>query len=333
MSQEELTLSVALSDNERTRPIIHGRAKVQSVKLLITVVHPSEMFWRQLKFGDFDISEMSLASLFIAVARGDRRWVALPIFTMRMFCHTGILVRADRDIRTPSDLKGKRIGVPEYQQTSALWSRGVLQHEFDVHPREIIWFMERGPEKSHGGATGFKPPPGVSLNQIPESTNIGQMLANGELDASLLYLTNHNLVDRSRLDVASIPSIKPLFDDQEAEGRRFFAKTGLYPINHVVVVKRELLERHPWLAINIYHAFIEAKAEAEHEAGEVLKSYFETGLVDPRERANLKADPKPYGFAASQKVLETISQYLHEQSLTDHRMPPAELFARSTLDL
>lgn len=333
MSQEQLTLSIALSDNERTRPVIQGRAKVQSVKLLPTVVHPSEMFWRQLKFADFDISEMSMASLFIAVSRGDRRWVALPIFTTRMFCHTGILIRTDRGIRRPADLKGKRVGVPEYQQTSALWSRGILQHEFGVQPQDITWFMERNPDKSHGGSTGFKPPPGVSLNQIPESTNIGQMLMNGELDAALLYLTSNNLVDRSRVDVSSVPVIKPLFDDPDAEGRRYFAKAGLYPINHAVVVRRELLERHPWLAINIYHAFMDAKKDAEHEAGEVLKPYFETGLMDPKEQAKFKADPKAYGFVASRKVLEKISQFLHEQGLTDRQVPPAELFAASTLDL
>src|SRR5262245_3290360 len=202
MSSELLTLSMALSDNERTRPLSQGRVKVQGVRTLITVVHPSEMFWRQLRFGDFDISEMSLASLFIAFSRGDRRWVALPIFTTRMFCHTGILVRADRGIEAPGDLKGKRIGVPEYQQTSALWSRGILQHEFGVHPRDVTWFMERVPEKSHGGATGFKAPAGVSLSQIPASTNIGTMLLDGELDASLLYLTDRNLVDRSTVEVS-----------------------------------------------------------------------------------------------------------------------------------
>lgn len=333
MSNDELTLSIALSDNERTRPVIQGRHKVQGAKLLPTVVHPSEMFWRQLKFADFDISEMSMASLFIAVARGDKRFVALPIFTTRMFCHTGIIVRSDRGIATPADLKGKRVGVPEYQQTSALWSRGVLQHEFGVHPKDMTWFMERNPDKSHGASTGFKPPPGVSLNQIPVSTNIGEMLVKGELDASLLYLTSNNLVDRSRIDVTSVPVIKTLFDDPDAEGRRFYAKTGLYPINHAVVVRRELLERHPWLAINLFHAFMAAKKEVEAESREVMKSYFETGLLDPKQRKNIEADPKPYGFKSSEKVIETIAQYLHEQGLTERRVFGAELFAPSTLDL
>jgi 4,5-dihydroxyphthalate decarboxylase len=333
MSDERLTLSIALSDNERTRPLIQGRHHVQGARLLITVVHPSEMFWRQLRFGEFDVSEMSMASLFIAVSRGDTTWVALPIFTTRMFCHTGILVRTDRGIRAPADLKGKRVGVPEYQQTSALWSRGILEHEFGVRPRDIVWFMERGAGRSHGGATGFKAPEGVSVNEIAASTNIGQMLVDGELDATLLYFISHNLVDRSRVDLTTCPYVRPLFDDPEAEGRRYFRKTGIYPINHTVVIKRELLERHPWLALNLYHAFVAAKEEVEHEMRETIRSYFETGLIDPAAKLGLAADPKPYGIKSSVKVIETIAQYVHEQGLTDRRVEICELFAPSTLDL
>ena len=118
---DKLTLSIAFSDNERTRPIAQGRHHPQGVNLIPTVVHPSEMFWRQLKYRDFDVSEMSLSSLIIATARGDNSWVALPIYTSRKFFHTNILIRADKGIRTPQDLRGKRVGVPEYQQTAALW--------------------------------------------------------------------------------------------------------------------------------------------------------------------------------------------------------------------
>ncbi len=334
MSQETLTLSLALSDNERTRPIIQGRFQPQGVRLIPTAVHPSEMFWRQLKYADFDISEMSLSSLFIATARGDRRWVALPIYTSRMFFHTNILVRTDRGILKPEDLKGKRVGVPEYQQTAALWSRGILEHEFGVKARDIEWFMERGPDKSHGGATGFKPPEGVRLNQIPPTSNIGEMLSKGELDATLLYLSNRNLVDRSTIDLDAVEEVKPLFRDKEAETRRYFAKTGIFPINHTVVIKRELYERHPWLALNLYHAFMAAKKDVERETAETMQAYFETGLVDVAGRSALQtADPKAYGMKASRKVIETISQYVHEQGLTDRRVAVEELFAPSTLDI
>ena len=330
---ETLTLSIALSDNERTRPLAQGRFQPQGVRLIPTVVHPSEMFWRQLKYRDFDISEMSLSSLFIATARGDRNWVALPIYTSRTFFHTNILVRADRGILRPEDLRGKRVGVPEYQQTAALWSRGILEHEFGVSARDIEWYMERGPDKSHGGATGFRPPEGVRLTQIAPSTNIGEMLVRGELDATLLYLNNRNLVDRSTLDLDTVDVIQPLFKDKQAETRRYFAKTGIYPINHTVVIKRELHERHPWLALNIYQAFVAAKKDVERETADSKQSYFDTGLIDPAGQKALQADPKAYGMKASRKVIETIAGFVHEQGLTDRRVAVEELFAPSTLEI
>lgn len=333
MTIETLTLSMALSDNERTRPIAQGRVKAQGLRLVPTVIHPSEMFWRQLKYADFDVSEMSLSSLFIATARGDKRWVALPIYTSRSFFHTNILVRTDRGIARPEDLRGKRVGVPEYQQTAALWSRGILEHEFGVHARDIEWFMERGPDKSHGNATGFKPPQGVRLNQIPASTNIGEMLSNGELDATLLYLNSRNLVDRSTIDLDAVETVKPLFRDKEAETRRYYAKTGIYPINHTVVIRRELHERHPWIALNLYHAFMAAKHEVERESVAHLRSYVETGLVDTQVEHGLRADPKAYGIKASRPVIETISSYVFEQGLTERRVEVEELFAASTLDV
>src|SRR5499425_1059443 len=137
MTTSLLELSIALSDNERTRPLIEGRVVPQGIKLLPTMVHPSEMFWRQLRFAEFDVSEMSMSSLLIATARGPTPWVALPVFTTREFFHTRILVRVDAGIATPADLKGKRVGVPEFQQTAAIWARGVLENEFGVAPRDM----------------------------------------------------------------------------------------------------------------------------------------------------------------------------------------------------
>ena len=334
MSRETLTLSIALSDNERTRPIIQGRFQPQGVRLLPTAVHPSEMFWRQLKYGDFDVSEMSMSSLIIATARGNCDWVALPIYTSRMFFHTGILVRTDRGIKAPQDLRGKRMGVPEYQQTSALWSRGILEHEFGVKAQEIEWFMERGPGMSHGGATGFKPPPGVRLNQIAPGSNIGEMLVSGELDGTLLYLNNRNLVDRSTIDIDQVEVVKPLFADKQAETKRFFAATGIYPINHAVVIKRALYEQHPWLALNLYHCFMAAKKDVEMEALATNDAYFDTGLMDPAGRQGFsQGDPKAYGMKASRKVIETIAQYVHEQGLTERKVAVEEMFAASTLEV
>jgi 4,5-dihydroxyphthalate decarboxylase len=332
MSDSRLELSIALSDNERTRPLIEGRVVPQGIKLVPTMVHPSEMFWRQLRFAEFDVSEMSMSSLIIATSRGDTRWVAIPVFTMRKFFHTSIIVRNDAGIATAVDLRGKRIGVPEYQQTWAIWARGVLQHEFDVHARDIEWFMERNPDKSHGGATGFAAPAEVRVNQIPPTTNMGEMLVRGELDGALHYLVEKNLVDRSSVDVSAVT--RYLFPDPAAEGRRFYAKTGLFPINHTVVVRRSLLERYPWIALNLYSAFVAAKEGIARYGESYLHWYFESGLLDGGVKHTLaEHDPLAYGFKAARPVLATIAQYVHEQGLSARRVELEEIFAPSTLDV
>src|SRR5712664_927808 len=295
-----LPLSRALSDNPNTRPLIDGAVKAEGLDLTATVLHPSEMFWRQLRFAEFDVSEMSMSSLLISTARGPTPWVALPVFTTREFFHTRILVRADAGIAAPADLRGKRVGVPEYQQT---------------------------------GATGFKPPAGVTVHQIPASTNIGEMLLAGELDATLLYLTDRNLVDRSRIDLSADKRVRPLFPDRAAEGRRYYAKTGIYPINHTVVIRRTLVEKHPWIALNLYSAFMAARTEVLRAGSTALASHFETGVIGEDVRKALATDPMAYGVKATRKVLDTIAQYVHAQGLTDRLVKIEELFAPATLDL
>jgi 4,5-dihydroxyphthalate decarboxylase len=328
-----LPLSIALSNNPNTQPLIDGAVTAEGIDLTVMVVHPSEMFWRQLRFAEFDVSEMSMSSLLISTARGPTPWVALPVYTTREFFHTRILVRTDAGIASPADLRGKRVGVPEYQQTAAIWGRGVLENEFGVPPRDMEFFMERIADKSHGGATGFQPPAGVTVREIPASTNIGEMLISGELDATLLYLADRNLIDRSRLDLSADNRVRPLFPDRAAEGRRYYAKTGIYPVNHTVVIRRSLLERHPWIALNLYSAFAAARAQVLRAGSVALASHFETGVIGEELRKTLAADPMAYGVKATRKVLETIASYVHAQGLTDRLVKIEELFAPATLDL
>ena len=206
-----LRLSIGITNNPRTWPILDGTVKPDGIDLIPSILHPSELFWRQLHFAEFALSEMSVSSFMIVTGLGDQRFVGVPIYTTRRFYHTAILVRRKAGIESPADLKGKRVGVPEYQQTAALWARGVLQHEFGVYPKEMEFWMERTPDKSHGGATGFKPPPGVTVNQIPAEKSIGSMMMAGELDAALHYLSGNNLVDRSRADLINHPDFRYLF--------------------------------------------------------------------------------------------------------------------------
>jgi 4,5-dihydroxyphthalate decarboxylase len=326
-----LQFSIGLTSNPRTWPIIDGQVTPDAIDLVPTVLHPSELFWRQLRFAEFDVAEMSVSSLMMAKSKGDDRFVGIPVFTTRRFFHTGILVRRAAKIETPADLKGKRVGVPEYQQTAALWARGVLQHEFGVAPKDIEFWMERPPSHSHGGATGFVPPPGVTVNRIPLDKNIGSMMLAGELDAVLFYLVDPNLIDRSTADLSNHPDIKTLFPDPLAEGIRYYRKTGLYPINHGMVIKRELAEKHPWAVLNILKAFERANAAANRQRMEHTEYHVETGLLPADARKSLQVPIVSHGIAANRAVLETVAQYSQEQGLTPRLMKLDELFAASAM--
>ena len=327
-----LQLSVGMAANPRTWALFDGRVKPDAIDLVPSPVFASELFWRQLKFADFDVSEMSMSTLMMACAAGDDRWVGLPIFTTRRMFHTTILVRRDSGIDVPADLRGKRVGVPEYQQTAALWTRGALQHEFGVHAGDIDWWMERVPTHSHRGAVGFDAPPGVTINQIPLDKNIGSMMLSGELQAVVHYIVDPNLVDRSTADLWHHPDIRPLFADPVAEGIRYHASTGLLPINHGMVIRREIVERHPWVVLNLLKAFERANDIAERERQEHCAYHVATGMVALGSQEGLRRQLIHHGVQANRLVLETAARFSHEQGLTPRLMTLPELFARSTLD-
>lgn len=327
-------LSAALSENVRTEPIHLGQVRAKGIDLHVTRMHPSEMFWRQLRFREFDFSEMSMSSLLAARGKGDDSWVAIPVFTSRAFYHTGVLVREGAGIEVPADLAGKRVGVPEYQQTAALWARGILSHEFGVDPKDLHWFMERPPEQSHGGAMGFTPPPGIELSYISRDSNIGEMLLNGKLDATLLYIAANNLVDRSRADLSTEGSgVRRLFRDPRAESIRYFEKTGMYPINHCVAIQRQTVERYPWVPLNLFSMFVEAKQVADRLTRNVLTPFVDTGVLEASSSDALNTDLFAYGVKGQRGVLETITTYSFEQGLTPRRLELEEVFHPATLDL
>jgi 4,5-dihydroxyphthalate decarboxylase len=317
-----------------TAPVLDGRVAPEGIDWVCSAVHPSEMFWRQLRFGDFDVSEMSLSSLFISIAQGKREWVAIPVFTTRRFFHTGIVIRAGAGITEPRDLAGKRVGVPEYQQTAAVWSRGALQHEFGVTPDQLHWYMERVSSRSHGGATRFVPPEGVELDYIPAGRTLGEMLADGELDAALVYIASRNLVDRTRSAASEIPEVRPLFADPAAEGLRYYRKTGLLPVNHCVVVRKEIADAHPWVTLNIYSAFLRAKELVTEQAARLIGPWCQVGaLPADAARAIRGVDPQPYGVQCQPEVFQALSSYQLEQGLAPRRVSYEEAFAGNTLDL
>jgi 4,5-dihydroxyphthalate decarboxylase len=328
----KLQLSLAIASNPRSWPILDGTVAPDGIDLVPTILHPSEMFWRQLKFADFDVSEMSFSSLMMARAGGDDRWVGLPIFTTRKMFHTEILVRKDAKIDTPAQLKGKRVGVPEYQQTAALWTRGILQHEFGVAPNEMEHWMERVPSHSHAGAVSFKAPPGVTIHQIPPEKSIGSMMASGELEAVVHYIRKSNLVDRSTVDLENHPDVKFTFPDPRAEGVRYYRKTGIHPINHGMVIRREIAEKHPWAVLNLLKAFEAAAEIANEQRMEHVEYHIACGAI-PQEAGNALREPVlRHGVKANRHILEAAAQYSVEQGLTPRLMKLDEVFAKSTMD-
>ncbi len=334
-----IKLSFISGSNERVEPLLDGTVQPEGVELLVTHSDPSETFWRQLKFQEFEISEMSLSSYLIAKSRGFDM-IALPVFPSRRFMHTQMSYHVDSGVKTPRDLVGKRIGVGEYQQTAALWDRGVLEHDFGVSQYKVHWYMERTEELSHGGATGFTPPEGISFNRVPTDKSLASMLVANEIDAAPVHRAfqrGSNIIDRSthiRASGGDWSKVKPLFPDVIAEGERFFKAHGYIPANHAYIIRGDIHRKYPWLAFNLYKAFVKAKEVAQANLSESIPS----GLIfGPQYLAMTKkifgADPFPYGVAPNRRMLQTIIDYSHEQGLTAEKLRIEDLFAPSTLDV
>jgi 4,5-dihydroxyphthalate decarboxylase len=335
----KLKLSFISGYNERVEPLMNGTVEVEGVELVPTYSDPSETFWRQLKFGEFEISEMSLSSYLIARSQGIDM-MAIPVFPSRRFMHMEHSIHVDSGIEKPEDLVGKRVGVGEYQQTAALWFRGTMEHDFGVSQFKVHWYMERTEELSHGGATGFKPMDGISFQRIPPDKSLASMLVDHELDAAPVGRTfrrEKNVIDRStqiRALDRDWSKVRPLFRDRVAEGARFFREHGFIPANHAYAIRGDIYRQYPWLAFNLYSAFVKAK-EAWNEQ---LPSKIPSALIfGPEYLAQTRQlfgdDPFPYGVKANRPMLETLVSYSHEQGLTPEKAKIEDLFAPSTLDL
>ena len=333
----ELTLSFISNFNERVEPLMDGTIKAEGINIIPTYSHPSETFWRQLKFQEFEIAEMSMSSYLIARSRGVDT-VAIPVFPSRRFFHADLSYHVDSGVKQPCDLLGKRIGVGEYQQTAALWARGVLDHDFGVSQYKVHWYMERTEELSHGGATGFTPPPGISFHRIPPDQSLATMLVNHQLDAAPLHLTRAvNVIDRStriRGREGDWSKVKPLFPDLMAEAKRFVKKYGFVPVNHTYIIRGDIYRANPWVAVNLYTAFVKAKAYAREKLLERIPAALFFGAEYLAMTGDILGDdPFPYGVKANTPMLDTIISFSNEQGLTPQKMQVEELFAKETLDL
>jgi len=266
--------------------------------------------------------------------------IAIPVFPSRRFMHCQLSYHVDSGIKKPEDIVGKRIGVGEYQQTASLWVRGILEHDFGVSQYKVDWYMERSEELSHGGATGFTPPPGIKFHRIPNDKSLASMMVNNELDVASVHRAfsrESNIVDRStqiRARGGDWSKVKPLFPDNIEEGTRFFKKHGYVPANHAYIIRGDIDRKYPWLAFNLYKAFVASKEYWQ----ERFKDSIPSGLIFRDEylaktRQIFGNDPFPYGIKANKDMLQTIVDYSHEQGLTKNKFKLEELFAPATLEL
>jgi len=333
----KLTLAFISAFNERVEPLMNGTVQAEGVELIPTYSHPAETFWRQLKFGEFEVAEMSMSSFLIARSQG-ADMIALPVFPSRRLFQTELSYHVDSGITRPQDLAGKRLGVAEYQQTAALWIRGVLEHDFGVSQYKIHWYMERSEEMSHGSATGFKPPPGISFNRIARDKSLASTLLENELDVAHVaspWVLQANALDRSSRigGKGDWSRIEALFPDRMAEGARFYKQHGFLPVNHAYIIRGDVYRKYPWIAFNLYTGFVKAKALATEKLLERIPAALFFGPeYAAMTRQMIGEDPFPYGVKANKAMLDTITEYSCEQGLTPRRMKIEELFAEETLD-
>ena len=334
----KLTLGFISAFNERVEPLMNGTIEAEGIELIPTYSHPAETFWRQLKFGEFEVAEMSMSSFLIARSQG-ADMIALPVFPSRRLFQTELSYHVDSGITKPEDLADKRLGVAEYQQTAALWIRGILDHDFGVSQYKIHWYMERSEEMSHGAATGFRPPAGISFNRIAPNKSLASTLLANELDVAHVaspWVLQANALDRSSriAGKGDWSKIKPLFPDRMAEGARFYKQHGFLPVNHAYIIRGDIYRKYPWVAFNLYTGFVKAKAFAREQLLERIPSaLFFAPEYAAMTREMIGDDPFPYGIKANKAMLDTIIAFSYEQGLTPRKMTVEELFAQSTLDL
>ncbi len=324
MADLDLTLAMVQA-NDKVVPLFTGEVKPEGITLRC-IEFGIDLFYDQPKFSRFDISEMSFSTFLRARAQG-WGYLALPVFQQRAFGYTRILVRKASGIRQnhPEDLKGKRIGTADYQQTAALWGRGILQHEFGVTPADIAeWYQDRSEHFSHGGGTNFQPPPGVNFHYA--TTNLGTMFLRDELDATMSYQWGGKL-NRPKADLWHDDRFMLLFDDPVQEATRFYKKHGVFPTHHTTVVRESIVKQHPWVATSLFDAFERAKKlamETLYQRPPTLMVFGAPWL--DQMRALLGDDPFRYGLHANAKEINLVQKYSVEQGLTPGKQPWEEIF-------
>jgi 4,5-dihydroxyphthalate decarboxylase len=316
-----LRLNFACGPYDRTQALRDGTIQPDGIELNYLALQPAEIFWRMLQFKEFDASEMSLSNYTTLVSEGNPPFVAVPAFPSRVFRHGYFFINTSKGITSGADLKGKRGGVPEYSMTAAVYMRGLMQHEFGVKPSDVEWVQGRADR------LGRKLPSDVRLTQAPAGTELGDLLERGEID---FLITANNPLSFRR----GAKNVRRLFPNYAEMEKDYYRRTKIYPIMHTVVIRREIYERDPWVAVSLYKAMCEAKERCYRlllEAGAPKASFAWLQPMIEEEQAIIGRDWYPYGIAQNKPSIEALLQYTHEQGLSTRRLTIEELFVPSTL--
>ncbi|TVQ29763.1 MAG: ABC transporter substrate-binding protein [Geminicoccaceae bacterium] len=326
---KRLPLTVACGNYDRTRAIWDGRVPIEGTDTTYVYLEAEEAFHRAFKFAEFDVSEISFSSHMMMASRGASPYVGIPAFVSRVFRHSAIYVRADAGIERPEDLAGRRVGLPEYQLTACLWVRGILQDEHGVRPQAVTWFSGGQEETGRGERAPLQLPPDIDCRRIPPDRTLVDMLAAGELDALVTARAPSSFVRGE-------PHVRRLFPDYVAAERAYFERTRMFPIMHLIGIRRDLVERHPWLPVSVYKAFVEARRLARADLEEIgcLRVMHPWIYAHTQDLIGLMGkDFWPYGIEANRRELEAMMRWSHEQGLAARPLALEDLFAPSTLDL
>lgn len=323
-----LNLSVAIGDYDRNRPLIDGRARIDGVDPIVMTLTPEEMFFRAMRHEAFDICELSLSSHTLRTSRGDAPYIAVPAFVSRAFRHTGIIVRSNSGITKPSDLKGRRVGIPEWQLSANVWIRAILQDEYGVAPQDIQWVRGGLEEPGRVEKVKLDLPDGVRIEEIGPTDTLRDMLADGRIDAFM----------GPRAPTSFTPDntdLRWLFSDPTAEAMAYFEKTRIFPIMHVIGIRKTLAERHPWLPMAVYKAFVQSKSIALDHLADTSATKITLPFVEEqlrRAQALMGPDFWPYGLGPNAHTLDYFTTAHHRQGLSKRKVSPEELFHPSTLE-
>ena len=317
----DIPITVAAGDYDRVRALREGRVGIAGCAVSYSTVTANELFVRNLKHQEFDVSEMSFSTYITHKSRNAHHYTAVPVFLSRAFRHSAIFVRSDR-VSSPTGLKGKRVGTPEYLTTMLVWLRGLLSDEYGIAPSDLHWRLG-GVEQPSTKAGASDQVAGVEIENIPAGKTLSGMLADGEIDA-IFSARPPSCFERGA------PHVGRLFADTRAVEQAYYKKSGVYPLMHAVGIRNSLVEQHPWMARAVFDAFLKAKELAIADLQKLAAFSVTLPWVEAEFRATqavLGKDIWPYGLEENRKAVETLCRYLHEQGFTARRMQVEELFA------